>query len=353
MNSEHIGPEKAGAEKKLTRWLLVATLVLLVLVLSLQLWQMFGGSGKVPVQDAGSPPAEPSGVSHGKAAMIEDVRSLNGELRFDDLAALSAEELEQLWETGAPGLPVGRSAAARAAEAYAGTLEMDSVTCSVDPELDESPAHYEVELHHVTLGDFAYKVDAYSGEVLEGRANVFREVSPAEAPGGEAAPAAGAGETGSAPQSPASPEEEPPSGEEAAKAAALAHAGVREADAVGLTVKPDWDDGVEVYDVKFFAGGMEYGYEIEAATGAVRKAEQEWNRHPELQGEGFIGEEAAKQAAFAHAGVSAAEAGQLEWKLDEDGGRWVYEIEFRAGGLEYEYEIDASTGGVLKAEQDR
>ena len=148
-------------------------------------------------------------------------------------------------------------------------------------------------------------------------------------------------------------EEKPPSGEEVAKAAALAHAGVKEADAVGLVVEQDWEDGAQIYDVSFYAGGLEYDYEVDAATGAVLKMEQEWVQHPGAQGGGFIGEEAAKQAALAHAGVSAAEAGYFTWEVDEDDGIWVYEIKFRSGGLEYEYEINAATGDVLKAEQDR
>ena len=65
------------------------------------------------------------------------------------------------------------------------------------------------------------------------------------------------------------------------------------------------------------------------------------------------GEEAAKSAAFAHAGVSASDAGSIQCKLDEEDGLWVYEVEFRSGGLEYDYEISASDGTVVKAEQDR
>lgn len=359
--NEHINPEKTGSEKKLTRWLLIATLALLVLVLCLQLWQIFGGErgARSPARQADSPGGAATvqdGVSPGKAAMIEDVRSLNDSLAFDDLAALSAEELEQLWETGAPGLPVGLSAAAYAAEAYAGALEVDAVTWSVDPELDESPAHYDVELHHITLGDYEYKVDAYTGEVFEGKANLFQEAPPTDAPAEESASAGTSAPPSQAasgkPSQPAS-EEKPPSGEEVAKAAALAHAGVKEADAVGLVVEQDWEDGAQIYDVSFYAGGLEYDYEVDAATGAVLKMEQEWVQHPGAQGGGFIGEEAAKQAALAHAGVSAAEAGYFTWEVDEDDGIWVYEIKFRSGGLEYEYEINAATGDVLKAEQDR
>ena len=98
-------PEKH--DKKLTRWLLMATIVLLVLVLCLQLWQMFGrtASGNArndpPLTQDASNPNNPQAagptLSSGKAAMIEDVRALNADLSADDLAKLSAQELEQLW----------------------------------------------------------------------------------------------------------------------------------------------------------------------------------------------------------------------------------------------------------------
>lgn len=39
--------------------------------------------------------------------------------------------------------------------------------------------------------------------------------------------------------------------------------------------------------------------------------------------------------------------------LDYEHGRKVYEIKFYQGGLEYEYDIDAETGSVLKFEKDR
>ena len=66
-----------------------------------------------------------------------------------------------------------------------------------------------------------------------------------------------------------------------------------------------------------------------------------------------LNEDLAEAAALAHAGLSAADAGYIECKLDEEDGRWIYELEFRSGGGEYDYEIDAATGGVLKAELDR
>ena len=375
-----MNPEKSAPEKKLMRWLLLATIALLLLVLGLQLWQIFGGKPAAQPQDApavqdapvtqdAGAPADIPGVSPGKAAMIEDVRTLNSALSAEDLAALSVEELEQLWKTGAPGLPIGLAAAALAAEEYAGTLEMDSVTWKADPELDDSPAHYEVELRHITLGDFEYKVDAYTGEILEGRANLFANVPEAGTADGGDAPAAGKGEpkTGSGetvPPAGTSSDAKKPSDpktpaaqtgavdEEGAKAAAFAHAGVSAADVTGLKVESDWDDGVRIYEIEFRANGAEYDYEIDAATGAVRKAEQKWGPSGGSGASGPIGEEAAKAAALAHAGVSAQDVDYIRWELDQDDGVQVYEIEFAVGRVEYEYKIEASTGAVLKAERD-
>ncbi len=58
---------------------------------------------------------------------------------------------------------------------------------------------------------------------------------------------------------------------EAAKAAALEHAGIAEADARDIQVKLDTDDAVVHYDVEFIAGELEYDYDINATTGEVMK----------------------------------------------------------------------------------
>ena len=331
-------PEKH--DKKLTRWLLMATIVLLVLVLCLQLWQMFGRTA--------------SGNARNDPPLTQDASNPNN------------PQLEQLWETGAPGLPIGVSAAAQAAGEYAGTLAVDSVTSETDPELDEAPAHYEVELHHPTLGDFEYKIDAYTGEVLEGLPDVMGSSQAAAAP--QTVPDASPKTQTPAAQAPASTAQTPSSGtqspaagtpaatgEEAAKSAAFTHAGVSAADAESLRCKLDWDDGRQVYDIEFWVGTTEYDYEIDASTNAVLEAKQEQNSHRSgtaaQQSGGFIGEEAAKSAALTHAGVSADDAGYVKCELDENDGYWVYELEFRVGSVEYDYEIDASSGAVVKAEQ--
>ena len=73
---------------------------------------------QVVTYDAGlQTQAQASNISVGKAALIQQVQAINSALDFNDLAALSVEELDQLREIGAPQLPIGASAAAAAASA--------------------------------------------------------------------------------------------------------------------------------------------------------------------------------------------------------------------------------------------
>ena len=50
---------------------------------------------------------------------------------------------------------------------------------------------------------------------------------------------------------------------------ALKHAGIAKKDALFPSVKKDYDDGRQVYEVEFYAGFMEYNYDIDVATGSI------------------------------------------------------------------------------------
>ena len=207
-------------------------------------------------QDAGlTQQARENSISTGKAALVNRVLALNATLKFDALAKLSVEELKDLAEAGAPAMPIGMDAARTAAEEYAGTTAVDSVTAEVDPELDESPAHYEVELQ-TAWGEFEYLVDAYTGKVLSGQKDLLTTASVVDK---TAKPTAPAGDIGYA----------------KAKSIALNHAGVSENKAYDMEIELDDEDGTLVYEVEFKSGGMEYSYEINAATGAILKHEAE------------------------------------------------------------------------------
>lgn len=66
----------------------------------------------------------------------------------------------------------------------------------------------------------------------------------------------------------------------------------------------------------------------------------------------YIGEEKALQAALAHAGVSEADIDFYRMDMDVEKGVMVYEIEFYCGGYEYEYDIDAGTGEIVKNKKE-
>lgn len=63
--------------------------------------------------------------------------------------------------------------------------------------------------------------------------------------------------------------------------------------------------------------------------------------------------EDAKAKALTHAGLTAGQVTFTEQKLDREGGRQVYDIEFyTADGREYDYEIDAVTGEIRSVDYD-
>ena len=202
--------------------------------------------------------ARENNISTGKAALVNRVLTINPSLKFDALAKLSVEELKDLAEAGAPAMPIGKEAAACAAEQYAGTTALDSVTAEDDSELDESPAHYEVELH-TAWGEFEYLVDAYTGNVLSGQKNLLTAASTPSETMKPTAPSGAVQDIGHA----------------KAKSIALNHAGVSENEAYDMEIELDDEDGTLVYEVEFKSGNMEYDYEIDAASGAIFKHEAE------------------------------------------------------------------------------
>ena len=179
-------------------------------------------------------------------------------------------------------------------------------------------------------------------------------------------------------------------GLDAAKAVALEDAGVQEASAQFSTAGLDKRNGIDYYDVEFTANGQEYEYDIDAVTGLiiehsvdgqnVEAAQTPASASPspaaaspsatppttqiptqspapsqaQTIGQGTaITAEQAKEKALAHAGLSSSQVTFVQAKLDWDDGRQVYDVEFyTADYKEYDYEIDASTGAVVKYDYD-
>lgn len=67
----------------------------------------------------------------------------------------------------------------------------------------------------------------------------------------------------------------------------------------------------------------------------------------------YITLDKARQIALSHAGIAAADVTWTDREFDFERGRPVYELEFFSNGREYDYEIDAADGRVLKYSSER
>ena len=226
---------------------------------------------------------------------------------------------------------------------HAGVTEADVTGLRVKLDYDDGRQVYDVEFYSGNQ-EYDYEISAVDGTIL----SYDNEMEFRGGPNQQTSSQAGAAAIS----------------EEEAKQAAFAHAGVTEADVTGLRVRLDYDDGRQVYDVEFYAGSLEYDYEISAADGTVLSFDQEmddWaraqNSASAAQGAGTNAASAALSEADAKALAlsqvpGAAEENIVKFGQDYDDGRSVYEIEIRYEYAEYEIEIDAATGDIVKMEKD-
>lgn len=142
-----------------------------------------------------------------------------------------------------------------------------------------------------------------------------------------------------------------------AKRIALAHAKLAEKDVTFVKVELELEDNNRYeYDVDFYSGNVEYDYEIDAVSGAILSADRDIENYviptqPSTAAANTqtseISVERAKQIALSHAGVGSARFKKA--KLDYENGVKVYEIEFKVGNLEYEYDINVSNGAIVSS----
>lgn len=146
-------------------------------------------------------------------------------------------------------------------------------------------------------------------------------------------------------------------GADAAKQAALYHAGL-DAAAVRFThAHLEWEHGCWTYDVEFHKDNTEYDYSINALTGEIlsHSHDTEYHHHHGSAvpaGSEMIAETTAKQIALEYAGVAEADAQRLEVEFDYDDGRAEYEVEWHVGQLEYSCDVDAYTGEILSFKKE-
>lgn len=221
---------------------------------------------------------------------------------------------------------IGAEKAKEKALSYVDRSAADVTGMATELEWDDGVQHYEVKFHD---GAVRYDIDvrADNGAVIGVDKKMWRAAGSAAVTGDITL--------------------------DKAKEKALAYAGVAAKDATFTKGKLDRDDGVRYYEIEFSDKSNKYEVDLLASDGTV--LEYSWKKlktDTATTVQGAVTAEKAKEIALKHAGISAANATFTKVKQDRDHGVLEYELEFVSGMMEYEYEINASTGAVTDFDVD-
>ena len=297
--------------------------------------------------------ADEHSITVGKAQLIQALVSRNPLYSFDALSKLSINELNVLLAKEPVNTDAIHTSGSASTSAYIGEEQALSIAClyvglepsevtlteAIELEYENGKMVYDVEFRKDDC-KYEFDIDAVTGEIV----SFGQKQKPS-------------GEPVTPPVTPAPPAAD--IGQERAVAIALSHANVPQNEAVIRKIEKESDNGVTYYEIEFIDSAFEYEYKVNAATGAIIKADKErdddapgtHSEAPEHSAE-LIGEAKAKEIALRHAGFSAGAVKKLKCELDREKGKLVYEVEFEANGIEYEYTVDAETGEIVKIEKE-
>jgi beta-lactamase regulating signal transducer with metallopeptidase domain len=148
-------------------------------------------------------------------------------------------------------------------------------------------------------------------------------------------------------------------GEEKAKEIALERAGGGEL----LRCIPDYEDGVRVYDVVVTNGNTKYDMDIATADGTILQYEEEIIDGTSSQNPANAQAPSPERTAKANGSITSDEAIEIalgstgggtvtKCELDYEFGKEIYEIEIQNGIYEYEINVAAADGSVLKTDRE-
>lgn len=325
------------------------------------------------VDDAVKALAKENQMSQGKARLICELVTRGGAHTFDELKALTVNELALLLDatgttpddvTGSGSASdsayIGKDAVLAIALSAAG-LTAEQVT-GVEVELDykKGAMIYEVEFESDST-EYEYKIDAATGEILKSKVDTDDDKDDDDDDDHKA--------------------ERPENliGKEAAVNAALTAAGFTSEQAGEIECDLECKGGAWFYEIEFEVEANEYEYRIDAVSAAVLdsrveadddkdddddddedhdddrddhdddeddKDEDEKHPAPALP-ENLIGEEAAINAVLTAAGLNAEQIVEKDCELEHKGESWVYEVELETADKEYKYVVDAVSAAIL------
>ena len=283
--------------------------------------------------------AQRHGISEGKAQLVLEVARLNPMLVPDELAKLSINELNVLLSAKEAQTEVSKSGevstkayigaekALEIALAHAGVQKGAVKDIEVELDFKRGIMVYEVEFKTGGM-EYEHLINAITGEIIEDKQKLDDDNDDVIVP-------------------------ENAINAQKARSIAFEHAGVSRSEAADYRSKLENEDGLWVYEIEFRVGKTEYEYEIDAETGRIISAEKETKNEAAGGGEVKLTGSQAVAKALEHAGLKAAQVKELECELDYEDGKPVYEIEFKYGDTEYEYEISAYDGSVVSSKTEK
>lgn len=219
---------------------------------------------------------------------------------------------------------IGESAAVSKALKNAGTTRSAVWDIECDRDKDDGVTVYEVEFKKGRT-EYSYKINAKTGSIREKSVEYGYRYSSGKQ-----------------------------IGKNAAINKAFSFSGISKSSVANLVCRYDYDDGKAVYEVKFRKGSWKYEYDVNARTGKIVEYSREYSpeKNTVNTNDKYIGKDKALEIALAKAGFVKSQISLEKVKLDTDDGIKVYDVEFYAGNVEYDFEIDAVKGTVLKFEKD-
>lgn len=117
-----------------------------------------------------------------------------------------------------------------------------------------------------------------------------------------------------------------------------------------VKIEKDFNDTVPNYDFKILKDNIEYELEVNAYDGSIHEIKKETvtPRSNPIDESKLIGEDKAKEIAQAQV----PEGEIIGFKYEGDEAIPNYDISMRDAKYEYNFEIDALTGKILKSEKD-
>ncbi len=240
-----------------------------------------------------------------------------------------------------------------------------------ETDIENGTEKYDIEFYHDNK-EYDYEINATSGEILEydydvenyniPNNNESSNIGISEQSHNESTSQSSSNTLNGQQSNNSVGNQQSNSGEtsitlEEAKQIALNHAGLSSSQVSFIKSEMDFDDRIKKYDIEFCYQNKEYDYEINATNGQILGYDYDVENYTIQDNQTVnttiaISTEKVKEIVLNHANLTSSQVSFVKTELDFDDGMQKYEIEFYFNNKEYNYEIDANTGNILKYEVD-